>query len=67
MNHDISKCELTHFFTFGKIYWKNYSEKINIDIINWEKLFDKYTEHKQCSIVWLVSFKENSWLGGCNK
>ena len=28
-------------FSSGKIYWKKYWEKIDTDIINWEKLFDR--------------------------
>ena len=29
-----------------KVYWKKNWEKINIDTINWEKLFDTSAEHK---------------------
>ena len=29
-----------------KVYWKKNWEKINIDTINWEKLFDTCAEHK---------------------
>ena len=32
-------------------------EKINIDTINWEKLFNRLTEHKSCNVPRLVIFK----------
>ena len=39
--------------TLGKIYWKKYWEKINIDTIkldtdtiNWEKFFDRFADYK---------------------
>ena len=35
---------------------KKYWEKINIDIINWEKLFGRPADHKYCNIPWLVNF-----------
>ena len=38
-----------------KVYWKKYWEKINIDIINWEKLFHRPVD--RWSIPWLVNFK----------
>ena len=44
MNHDSYKqCGVT--FQPGKIYLKNYWEKINVDIINWEKFFDWSDDH----------------------
>ena len=33
-------------FPQGKIYWKRCWEKINIDKINWQKLFDRSAEYK---------------------
>ena len=46
MNHDISKVGQPQTFAPGKIYLKKYWEKINIDIIDWEKLFDRSADHK---------------------
>ena len=37
---------LPHTFPPGKIYRKEYREKINIDTINWEKVFDRSADHK---------------------
>ena len=34
------------FFNREKSIEKNYWEKINIDIVNWEKLFDRSAERK---------------------
>ena len=42
---------------FHRIYWKNYLEKINIETISWEKLFDWFANHKQDYIPWLVNAK----------
>ena len=43
---------------------KKYLEKINADIISWEKVFDRSADHKQCNIPWLLSliFKGYSLL-----
>ena len=38
---------------------KKYWEKINVDKINWEKLFDKAANHKQCNILWLLTLIDN--------
>ena len=46
MNLDINNLGSPHPFPPAKIYWKKYWENINIDTINWEKLFDKSTERK---------------------
>ena len=44
------QCRVTpHFFNVFidfKIYWKTYWEKINIYIINWEKIFDRSADRK---------------------
>ena len=32
---------VTPHFSTGKIDWKKYWQKINIDIINWEKICDR--------------------------
>ena len=38
--------EVTHTFPPSKIFWKKHWEKINIDVINWGKLFDRSVDHK---------------------
>ena len=56
MNHD-KQCGVTPHVPKVKIYWKEYIEKrniwkiywlgkVNIDTINWEKLFDRSTDYK---------------------
>ena len=45
-------------FLPGKSHWKKYWEKINIDTIHWEKVFDRSAGHKKCSIPWLVNFND---------
>ena len=55
MTHSIEKC----FFHWKKSIEKKYWEKINIDTINWEKLFDRSAEQKWCSIPWLVNLNSN--------
>ena len=46
MNYDKSNMGKSQTFPPGKIYWKKYWEKINIDTTNKEKLFDRSTKHK---------------------
>ena len=42
---------------WGKIYQKKiYWEKINISIINWEKVFNRFADHKIMQLPWLVNF-----------
>ena len=50
---------VTPHFSTNKIYRKKikYWEKINIDTIKWENLFDRSANHKLCNILWLVRFK----------
>ena len=40
------QCGVTPHFHTGKIYWKKYRQKINLDMINSEKLFDRSADHK---------------------
>ena len=42
MNHDISNVRWPHTYSLGKIYW----ERININTINWDKLFNRSTNNK---------------------
>ena len=37
---------LPHTFPPGKTYQKIYRVKINIDTINWEKIFDRSADNK---------------------
>ena len=46
MNHDMGNVGWPDTFPLGKIYWQKYWEKINIDIVNQEKLFDRSADHK---------------------
>ena len=50
MNHDISNWGNPTLFYRKKFYWKyiekKYWKKVNIDTINWEKLFDRPVDHK---------------------
>ena len=58
VNESRSKqCGLTSHFPTGEKLLKKYLVKINIDIINWEKLFEKSANHKECNIPRLVNFK----------
>ena len=42
MNHDLAMCgNPTHFSTGQNLLKKKYWEKVNIDIINWEQIFDR--------------------------
>ena len=43
MNHDTRYMILS---SRAKAIEKKYWEKTNIDIINWEKLFDRSTDHR---------------------
>ena len=44
-----------HFFT-GQNLLKKYSEKININTINWENLFHRSAEHEQWNAQSLINF-----------
>ena len=67
MNRDISNVRQPHIFPLGKIYWEKILRKVDIDIINWEKFFDRSADHKQCNIPWLVNFKEVKESKLCKK
>ena len=58
---DYKHCGSTpHFYNLFidfKAYWNKYWENIDIDIINWKKLFRKTADHKHCNIPLTAIFK----------
>ena len=54
---DISCVEQPYTFPRAKSIKENVEKKINIDVINWEKLFHRSADRKQCNIPWLANYK----------
>ena len=50
------QCEVTPHFSTRQNLLKKYWKKINIDTINWEKLFARFADHKLGNILWLLNF-----------
>ena len=54
---DISCVGQPYTFPRAKSIKENVEKKINIDVINWEKLFHRSADRKQCNIPWLANYK----------
>ena len=50
------QCGITPHFSIEKNYTKNLLKKILRGITNWEKFFDRFADHKQVNIPWLINF-----------